>query len=53
MHEGIKMYHRSYICVFLAISLFVSPLTVGAGQTALNTGREKLRTRVTLSWVSA
>ena len=51
MHEGIKMYHRIYICVFLAISLFVSSLTVGAGQTPLKTGREKLRTRVTLSWV--
>ncbi len=52
MHERIKMYHRNYICVFLAISLFVSSLTVGAGQTPLKTGREKLRTRVTLSWVN-
>jgi len=51
MHERIKMYQRNYICVLLAILLFVSPLTFGAGQTALKTGREKLKTRVTLSWV--
>lgn len=51
MHEGIKMYHRNYICVFLAISLFVSSLTVSAGQTALKTGREKMKTRITLSWI--
>ncbi|MHC4085119.1 MAG: type II secretion system protein GspD [Planctomycetota bacterium] len=51
MHERIKMYHRNYICLFLAISLFISPFTVSAGQTALKTGREKLRTKVTHSWV--
>ncbi|NIP22806.1 MAG: hypothetical protein GWN67_09575 [Phycisphaerae bacterium] len=51
MNERIKMYHRNYICVLLAISLFVSPLTVGAEQTILKSGREKLKTRVTLSWV--
>lgn len=51
MHERIKMCHRNYICVFLAISLFVSPLAFGAGQTTMKTGREKLKTRVTFSWV--
>ncbi len=51
MHERIKKYHRNYICVFLAISLFVSPLAFGAGQTTMKTGREKLKTRVKFSWV--
>ncbi len=51
MHKRIKMYHRNYICVLLAISLFVSPITFGAEQTISKTGREKLKTRVTLSWV--
>ena len=49
MHEKIKMYRRNCICVFLTISLFISPLTVGAEQTAPKTGREKLKTRVTIS----
>jgi len=47
----IKIYHRNYICIFLAISLFVSSLAFGAGQTTMKTGREKLKTRVTFSWV--
>ena len=50
MYEQIKKYRRNCICVFLAISLFVSPLTVGAEQTAPKTGREKLKTRVTISY---
>jgi len=50
MYEKIKKYRRNCICVFLAISLFISPLTVGAEQTAPKTGREKLKTRVTISY---
>ncbi|MGB2809532.1 MAG: secretin N-terminal domain-containing protein, partial [Sedimentisphaerales bacterium] len=50
MLEKIKKYRRNCICVFLTISLFVSPLTVGAEQTAPKTGREKMKTRVTISY---
>jgi len=49
MLEKIKKYSRNCICSFLTISLFISPLTVGAEQTAPKTGREKLKTRVTIS----
>lgn len=58
MHERIKIYSRNCIWVFLTISLFVSPLTVGAEQisiqdqgTASNTARNKLRTRITYSCI--
>ncbi|MHC4397471.1 MAG: type II secretion system protein GspD [Planctomycetota bacterium] len=58
MVKKIEEYCRNRICVFLTISLFVLPLTVGAEQisiqseqTAIRTGREKLRTRVTYSCI--
>jgi type II secretory pathway component GspD/PulD (secretin) len=49
MVKKIEEYCRNRICVFLTISLFISPLTFGAEQTAMRTGRQKLRTRVTYS----
>ena len=48
MVKKIEEYCRNCIYAFLTISLFISPLTVGAGQTASNTAREKLRTRISL-----
>ncbi len=51
MHETIKMYRRNCICIFLAVSLFISTLTAGAEQAASSTAREKLKTRVTFSCV--
>ncbi len=60
MHEKIEKYCRNGIFGFLMILLFVSPLTVGAEQfsiqgeqTASNTAREKLRTRVTYSCIDS
>ena len=59
MVKKIEEYCRNCICVFLTISLFVLPLTVGAEQisiqgeqTAMRTGREKLRTRITYSCIN-
>ncbi|MDH4239594.1 MAG: hypothetical protein OEW48_08535 [Phycisphaerae bacterium] len=52
MGKIIEEYCRNRICVFLTISLFISSLTIGAEQTAPKTGREKLRTRVTVSFVN-
>jgi type IV pilus assembly protein PilQ len=49
MVKKIEKYCRNCIYAFLTISLFILPLSVGAGQTASNTVRDKLRTRISLS----
>lgn len=52
MYEKMKKYSRNCTWVFLAILLFISPLTAGAQQgelTVSKTAQEKLRTRITFS----
>ncbi|MBW8041869.1 MAG: hypothetical protein FVQ85_17975 [Planctomycetes bacterium] len=59
MGKKIEEYSRNCIWGLLIILLFISPLTVGAGeillqseQTASKTARDKLRTRISLSCIN-
>jgi type II secretory pathway component GspD/PulD (secretin) len=51
MSKKKENYRKNSMWVFLTVSLFILPLTIGAEQMVPKTGREKLKTKVTLTCV--